>query len=329
MQVRETKMTTLSKLLALSGAALLVSACCDTQSLPPPSSATLRAADPHELVFQTPQEAVETLVGATRNDQTELMVKILGPKSKKLVYSGDKVADNAGRDKFVAAYDEAHELVRQNPDRDVLQVGANEWPMPIPLDMVQGGWQWNTAAGADEIINRRIGKNELNVIGVARSYVEAQNEYGDLHPVGKQGHHEYAQLLVSEKGKRDGLYWPVKEGEQESPLGPLVAKARAEGYADKDGHPQHAPYHGYFYKILKSQGAHAAGGAKDYTDKKGHMTRGFAFLAFPANYGNSGIMTFIISDNGIVYEKNLGPDTGKIAPFIAAYDPDTSWKVVE
>jgi hypothetical protein len=317
-----------AKFLSAACSLFLITACAATPASAPPT--VTRAADPHEEVFQTPQEAVEALITANRNDQPAEIVKILGPRAKKLVYSGDKVADQHAREKFLAAYDEAHELVRQNPDRDVLQVGENEWPMPIPLDMVKGGgWQWNTAAGSDEIINRRIGRNELNAIGVARAYVEAQDEYGDLHPVGKNGHHEYAQKLLSDKGTRDGLYWPVKDGETESPLGPLVARARAEGYVDKEGHPQHEPYRGYFFKILKSQGEHARGGEKDYIGKKGLMTHGYAMIAFPAKYGNSGIMTFVVNHNGIVYERNLGKDTDTVAPAIEAYDPDKNWKPVE
>jgi hypothetical protein len=315
-----------TKLLAVCGL-LLMTACCTTPSAPP-APTSLRAPDPHEQVFQTPGDAVDALIAANRNDDPNTIVKILGPKARKIVYSGDKVADQHARERFLAAYDEAHELVRQNPDRDVLQVGENEWPMPIPLDMVKGGWQWNTAAGVEEILNRRIGRNELNAIGVARAYVEAQDEYGDLHSF-DHGKHIYAQKLLSDEGKRDGLYWPVKDGEAESPLGPLVAHARAQGYAEKDGHLEHAPYRGYVFKVLTEQGPNARGGAKNYINKKGLMTRGYALIAWPAKYGDSGIMTFIVNENGIVYEKNFGKDTASIAGDITAYDPDSSWKVVQ
>jgi hypothetical protein len=315
-----------TKFLTAACGLLLLSACCTTPPAPPPSA--LRAADPHEEVFQMPGDAVDALITANRNDDPAGIVKVLGPKAKKLVYSGDKIADQHMRARFLTAYDQAHELVQQNPDRDVLQVGEDEWPMPIPLDMVKTGWQWNTAAGYDEIINRRIGKNELNAIGVARAYVEAQDEYGDMHSF-DHGKHAYAQKLLSDKGQRDGLYWPVKDGEPESPLGPLVAHARAEGYVAKDGQTQYEPYRGYFFKVLTEQGPHARGGAKNYANKTGAMTRGFALIAYPAKYGDSGIMTFIVNQHGIVHEKNLGPDTTTIASDITAYDPDGSWKMVE
>lgn len=326
MMYEKSRMIKSTKFLAAACGLLLLSACATTP--PPPSPTSLRAPDPHEELFQAPGDAVDALITADRNDDTAGIIKILGPKAKKIVYSGDKIADQHWRARFIAAYDTAHELVRQNPDRDVLQVGEDEWPMPIPLDMVKGGWQWNTAAGYDEIINRRIGKNELNAIGVARAYVEAQDEYGDMHSF-DHGKHVYAQKLLSDPGKRDGLYWPVKEGKPESPLGPLVAHARAQGYTEKDGHLEHAPYRGYFFKILTEQGPNARGGAKNYVNDKGAMTRGFALIAYPAKYGDSGIMTFIVNQHGIVYEKNFGKDTTSIAEGITAYDPDSSWNVVQ
>lgn len=313
--------------LSLCGVVLLGVSACGTMETAAPVTPVLHPTIAHERVFQTPEAAVDALVTAARNEQREELVQILGPKGKKLVYSGDKVADQNGRSRFAASFDAEHSLEQQKDGSYTLIVGEHEWPMPIPLVPVKGGWQWDTDAGDDEIINRRIGRNELSVIEVCRSYVEAQQEYGEMHPVGHHGRHIYAQHLISEKGKRDGLYWPVRDGEKESPLGPLIAKARAEGYDGKER--KSIPYHGYYYKILREQGPHAPEGAESYINKHGHMTRGFALIAIPARYGNSGIMTFIVNDDGIVYQKNLGRNTDKIVREITAYDPDKSWTVVE
>ncbi len=272
--------------------------------------------------FPSPEKAVEALVFATRNDHTTELTKILGPGSDKLVYSGDDVADNTARDNFTAAYDKAHKLEDGGNGRVVLLVGDEEWPMPIPLVHGNNGWRFDTKSGQGEILNRRIGRDELNVIEVCRAYVEAQRDFS-----ANTSTHEFAQSFQSTDGKHDGLYWSVKDGEAQSPLGPLIASATAEGYSETATLDKRVPYHGYYYKILKQQGEHAAGGAKDFM-ANGQMSGGFALIAFPATYGDSGVMSFIVNQNGIVYEKNLGPQTADIASKIALYDPDDSWKIV-
>ena len=205
-----------------------------------------------------------------------------------------------------------------------LIAGDDDWPFPIPLVNKGGQWQFNTEAGLDEILRRRIGRNELSVIQVSLAYVQAQNEYASLDP-GGLGPHVYAQRIVSRPGKKDGLYWPTAEGETPSPLGELAAKASAEGY--KTGSAP-IPYHGYYYRILKSQGPGAPGGAYDYL-VDGKMIGGFALLAFPAEYGNSGIMTFMVNQDGTVYQKDLGPKTTDLARTIELFAPDQTWTEVE
>lgn len=278
-----------------------------------------------EQVFSTPDQALDAFVSATRSDDKAELQKILGPNAADLITSGDPVADETGRERFLTAYDTAHELESEGEDEMVLEIGVEEWPLPIPLVRVEDGWQWNTEVGREEILNRRIGRNELSVIEVSRAYVEAQHDYAAMHR-GSKGKPVYAQKFNSTKGKHDGLYWSAAPGKTESPLGPLVAEARAEGYEEGGKvHFRREPFHGYYFKILKQQGPNAPGGAKSYIHR-GRMTGGFALLAFPAQYGDSGIMTFMVDQTGIVYEKNLGPDTAQIAATITQYDPDKSWK---
>lgn len=278
--------------------------------------------------FPSPDAAAAALASAARADNARALVGILGSGGKKLVYSGDKVADRQGRAQFAAAYDELHRIEPQDAARATLVVGKDEWPFPIPLVKRGTSWRFDTKAGAQEILNRRIGRNELNVIQVCRAYVDAQLDYASADRQG-DGLREYAQHFMSSARKHDGLYWPVASGEEESPIGPLVADARAQGYGGQaaksqaaKGHPQ--PYHGYYYKILTRQGAHAPGGALDYV-VNGHMIGGFALVAYPAKWGDSGVMTFIVNHDGVVYQKNLGPRTAALARAIAEYDPDPSW----
>jgi hypothetical protein len=312
------------RLLAIGGVMFI--AACSTPRVGPSADAAPRTPDAQQRVFATPEEAVNALVAATRDDRKAELLMILGPRAEKLVHSGDGVADRHARERFIAAYDKAHEIESEGEGRDMLVVGEEEWPMPIPLAGAHGVWWFDTAAGEQEILNRRIGRNELNVIKTCRAYVEAQQEFAALHSlIGSR--REYAQRFRSAEGQHDGLYWPVADGQPESPLGPLIANATTEGYSDK-ALGKHAPFHGYFYRILKSQGPHTSAGARDYVIN-GHMTRGFALLAFPARYGDSGVMTFIVNHNGIVYEKNLGPGTAKIARRITQFEPDESWNVAE
>lgn len=304
------------RILAVCGF-LCVSTCAPSE--PPP------ALPGQQRIFATPEQAVDALVSATRKNQKAELIKILGRRSYKLVHSGDAVADAQSRARFLAAYDQAHEMKSEDDNRYILVVGDEEWPLPIPLVYSKGGWWFDTAAGGEEILNRRIGRNELSAIGICRAYVEAQQEFAAMHPI-KGNKYEYAQKFRSSPGMHDGLYWPVAKGRTESPFGLLIANATAEGYSD-EAMGRHTPYHGYYFKILKAQGPHASGGAKSYI-AGGHMTGGFALIAFPARYGDSGVMSFIISQNGIVYEKNLGPATAKIAGQTAQFDPDISWNIV-
>ncbi|MGA7540840.1 MAG: DUF2950 domain-containing protein [Steroidobacteraceae bacterium] len=300
--------------------ALLLALCIATGVV---TVATAASPIPVEASFATPQQAVDALVSATRGGRTAALARILGPAGVSLIRSGDAVADRSARRRFVAAYDNNHRIERQGSAKAVLSVGAENWPMPIPLVHTASGWQFDTAAGREEILDRRIGRDELAVIQVCRAYVEAQREYAELTVRSGAGA-EYAQHFISRGGAHNGLYWPTRSGEPQSPLGPLVAQARAGGYSPGGNRVKPHPYYGYYFRILTGQGPHASGGAKSYLID-GRMTGGFALLAYPAEYGDSGVMTFMVSRNGIVFEKNLGPQTAAIAAEIKQYDPDGSW----
>jgi Protein of unknown function (DUF2950) len=274
--------------------------------------------------FKTPEAAVDALVIAAKARDTKALVGVLGPGGKAIVSSGDPVADTNIREKFVSAYEAKHAIEREGDGTQTLIIGADDFPFPIPLVNKGGEWQFDTAAGLDEILRRRIGRNELAAIQVSLAYVQAQNEYASLDP-GGLGPHVYAQRIVSRLGKKDGLYWPTAEGETPSPLGELAAKASAEGY--KAGAAP-IPYHGYYYRILTRQGADAPGGAYDYL-VNGKMIGGFALLAFPAEYGNSGIMSFMVNQDGTVYQKDLGPRTAELAHKIDSFAPDQTWTKAE
>jgi hypothetical protein len=281
-------------------------------------------AAPIQKTFATPEAAVEALIAANRGNHVDQLLAVLGPEGGKLIHSGDPVADEHGRAHFVARYDEAHKLERDGANKATLIVGKDDWPFPLPLIAERARWHFDTKAGVEEILNRRIGRNELTVIQICRAYAAAQREYSAMQ-LGPGGTPEYAQHFMSRTGQRDGLYWPVDPGEPESPLGPLIAQARAAGYQPGTPHMKPRPYYGYYFRILTRQGDDAAGGAKNYL-VDGHMTGGFALLAYPATYGDSGIMTFMVGQTGIVYEKNLGPKTATIASQIQLFDPDVSWQ---
>jgi len=279
-------------------------------------------AAPTQKSYASLDEAVNALIGAFRSADRKALVEILGPQGNPLVWSGDDVADRSAFQRFIAAYDRAHRL-EGGGGKVVLYVGNDDFPFPIPLVPDGPRWLWDTDAGDDEILNRRIGQNELSAIQVCLAYVDAQREYYSRGT----GLLEYAQRLESTKGKHDGLYWEAGSSERESPLGPLVARARAAGYPlPPRGGP--APYHGYFYRILLAQGPDAAGGAYDFI-VKGHMIGGFALVAYPASYGASGIMTFIVNQDGVVYQKDLGPKTAQLANAMKAYNPDKTWVAAE
>ena len=264
------------------------------------------------------------LVDALRAEKQDALQTVLGPGSEKLLSSGDKYSDAAERQKFLAAYNEQHKLVPTQPDHMILQIGKDDWPFPIPLVQQDGKWRFDTAAGRAEILYRRIGRNELNAIQACLAFVDAQQDYAEKERAGG-GNAAYAQRIVSRPGKKDGLYWPAKAGEEQSPLGELAARASAEGYR---GGAQRTPYHGYYYKVLTRQGPNAAGGELDYI-VRGNMIGGFALVAYPAEYGNSGVMTFVVNHQGTVFEKDLGVDTARIAGGMTAFDPDASWRKVD
>jgi hypothetical protein len=286
------------------------------------SSGPALAAEAKQKSFASPEEAVKALITAVKAHDTKALAVVLGAESRPLLSSGDKVMDQEGRVRFAASYDQANKL-EKTADKAVLVTGKDGWPFPIPIVKAADGWRFDTKAGKEEVLNRRIGRNELSVIQVVQAYVDAQREYYLRNPQGDKLL-QYAQKFASAQGKKDGLYFPVKAGEKPSPLGPLVVGARAEGYKQgKDGKP--TPYHGYHYRILKAQGPDAAGGAYDYV-ARGKMIGGHALVAWPASYGNSGVMTFIVNHDGVVYEKDLGPETAAEVKKVTKFNPDKSWK---
>lgn len=284
------------------------------------------AADAEQQYFRSPLVAIDAALAAARSDDSDALAKIFGPASGEILSSGDEVADQEGRRHFLEAADVRTSIERQEEDRVILSVGEDDWPFPIPLRRTEKGWYFDTPAGAEELINRRIGRNELQAIATTRAYVDAQFEYYALNPLGEETP-QYAQRLGSSEDKRDGLYWPVGEEEAPSPLGPLVVAAVEQGYGQEKGLGQWRPYNGYLFRILKAQGPHAPGGGNSYV-KDGRMTGGFALVAYPAEYGNSGVMTFIVNQRGILYQKDLGDDTLKLAEAMEAFDPDASWTLV-
>ena len=274
--------------------------------------------------FQSPEEATKALYDAVKAGDTKELLLIFGPAGKEIISSGDEVADKTARERFIKAYETMNKLEKETDNKVTLIVGAHDWPYPVPIVKKGETWIFDTMAGKEELLNRRIGRNELNTIQTCLAIVDAQREYA-LKDRDGNGLLEYAQKFMSTKGKKDGLYWEAKEGEQQSPLGDLVAKAVSEGYTPgKTGRgPQ--PYHGYYFRILKAQGKNAPGGAYDYV-VKGSMIGGFALVAYPAEYGASGVMTFVVNHDGVVYEKDLGKDTARIGSTMTKYDPDQTWK---
>jgi hypothetical protein len=274
--------------------------------------------------FASPDEAVGALIAAVADNNTTELRRIFGPDSESLISSGDPIADQQRRQGFVTAYNEQHKLAAAGDNRMVLDVGKDGWPAPIPLVKEGALWHFDAAAGAQEIIDRRIGRNEIAAIRVALSYADAQKDYFERAKQAS-GTGEYAQRLISTPNRHDGLYWPVAAGELESPLAPLVDQAIDEGYPVTG---KRIPYQGYYFRVLTGQGPHAPGGAKDYMNG-GKMTGGFALLAWPATYGASGIMTFLVDQDGVVFQKDLGKDTAALAGAIARFDPDISWTRVD
>jgi len=273
-------------------------------------------------VYATPEAAVSDLKTAAANADTNAMRRIFGPAVESLE-NPDQVQAKNDFAKFSAALNATNHLVHVSNTKIILEAGEDLWPFPVPLVKERGGWYFDTEAGQEEILNRRIGNNELEVLAAMRAYVDAQREYASADRDGDRVL-EYAQKLASSEGKTDGLYWPTELNGQMSPLGPLVADARAEGYRKKSGSDEPHPFHGYYFKILTKQGKHAPGGKYDYVIN-GNMIGGFAMVAWPAQYGDSGIMTFVVNQEGRVYQKDLGADTAKAAKKMSDYDPDKTW----
>jgi Protein of unknown function (DUF2950) len=276
-----------------------------------------------QQTFKTPEEAATALVNAAKSGDSKSIVTVLGPDGEDIVSSGDEVADAATRAKFIAAFDSKHTIAMEGDSKAIMVVGPDDFPLPIPLVRKDGLWRFDTAAGREEILFRRIGENELDAIQSALAYVDAQDEYAEKDRTGA-GVNTYAQRIISQPGKKDGLYWPTSQGEPPSPLGELVAEATKQGYRVGAGR---SPFHGYYFKILTKQGAAAAGGELEYI-VNGKMIGGFALVAYPAEYRNSGVMTFIVNHAGTVFQKDLGPNTTQVAERMTAFNPDKTWQKV-
>jgi hypothetical protein len=274
--------------------------------------------------FATPDAAIDSLVKAVRANNVAELGALFGKAGLADVNAGDPVANEAQRQKFVAAYDAKH-AVDVKDEEATLSIGADDWPFPIPLKHAPQGWSFDVAAGREEILDRRIGANELYTQQVMLAYVDAQNEYmASLHDDNKM--HVYASHLMSRPGKQDGLYWQTEAGQPPSPLGQLIAGARAAGYRPgENAEPQ--PFHGYYFAILKGQGPHASGGAYDYV-VNGQMVGGFGLVAWPARWGNTGVMTFAVNQDGDIYEKDLGAMTPAVAKAMTRFDPDATWQKI-
>ena len=294
----------------------------------------LSAADakaPKQRSFATPQEAVQALTEAVKSADQGKLAAIYGPEREKLL-TGDAVEDANGLKGFGERLAKGAALEKVDEAKYTLVVGEDRWPSPIPIVRDGRKWRFDTAAGLDELLNRKIGRNELSAIMTCRAYAVAQWEYfTQARDTARDGLAVYAQHLISTPGTRDGLFWEVPEGGKPSPFGSLIAQERAEGYTPGAGKSaevkKRAPYHGYFFRILKAQGARAPGGKFGYV-VNGNMIAGFALIAYPDKWGSAGVMTFIVNQQGRVYEKNLGPETGELAAAVTEYDPDPSWKIV-
>jgi hypothetical protein len=289
------------------------------------------AQDMKPKAYPAPEAAAEALIAAARAMDGKTLTEILGSDAREWMLSGDAVQDRQGIERFTAAYDAKHELEKASDTAVVLSVGEDDFPFPIPIVKQDDGWAFDPEQGREEILNRRIGRNELNTIQVLLALVDAEEEYARFDRNG-DGLREYAAKFRSSEGKRDGLYWPTAEGEPLSPLGPLVAEAVKEGYTPRTDAPEEdnetGAYHGYHFKLLTRQGPAAPGGAHDYMID-GKLVGGFAALAYPARYGNSGVMTFMVSHDGRIYEANLGPETEAEVQEIDTFDPSEGWTVVE
>jgi hypothetical protein len=281
------------------------------------------AAGVAQKTFASPEAGVAALIEAVKANDPAALRAIFGARGEKLISSGDAIADAQNSAAFIAAYNDAHKIEPSGDARATLVIGKDEWPLPIPLVKSNDAWRFDTQKGEEEILKRRIGGNELAATQVCLAIVDAERDYV-AKDQDRDGILEYARKFVSAPGKRDGLYWEPAPGETPSPLGPLLATAAKEGYASKNATTL-APYHGYFYRLLTKQGKDAPGGAYDYM-AKGKLIGGFAVIAYPARYGASGIMSFMVNHDGVVYEKDLGKNTAALAAKMTTFNPDPSWK---
>jgi hypothetical protein len=296
----------------VAAVSILLTVCFATRSM---------AQQPGQKTFASPEDASNALVAAAQSNDEKAMLAILGPDGKRIVSSGDENEDAQSRANFVQRYQEMHRLVKEPDGTTILYIGAENWPTPIPLVNKGDSWYFDTEAGKKEILYRRIGRNEISTIRVCQELVAAEKEYDSTQ------HNEYAQKIFSDEGQHNGLYWKAADGEPQSPIGPLVASAVAEGYAkSKNGAP--TPYRGYYYHILTRQGKNGPSGAKSYI-VNGKMTEGFAFVAYPAEYRSSGVMTFIVNKDGVVYQKDLGKKTDVLAKAMKEYNLNSSWQKAE
>jgi Protein of unknown function (DUF2950) len=280
----------------------------------------------NEKTFSSPGEAALALYRAAKTNDAQTLTAILGSNATTIVHTGDEVADKEMRNNFISRYEQMHRVVVEPDHTATLYIGAENWPLPIPIASNQSGsWYFNTEAGEKEILQRRIGKNENNVIQTLHALVDAQLDYASRTPDGGTTQY-YAMKFLSDEGQHNGLYWKTTGNTPSSPIGPLLVAAAAEGYKVQAGHA--TPFHGYFYRILTKQGPKANGGALNYV-VDGKLTRGFAFVAYPAEYRNSGVMTFIVNQNGVIYQKDLGDKTSELAPTMRAYNPGKTWQRVD
>ncbi len=284
---------------------------------------TAQAKSPRQLTFATAEEAVRVLADAARANDTKAILAIFGPDAKGVIISSDEAVNKDLFERFVKAFQENNRLDVSTDNKAFLYIGDNEWPFPVPMVKKGNRWSFDTKDGKTEILHRRIGRNELSAVQACLAYVDAQKDYARM-AIQKDGMTEYARRFISDPGTRNGLYWETREGEEPSPLGLFMARARKEGREPKKAGSRPVPYHGYFYRILTAQGKNAPGGTYNYIVND-RMIGGFGLLAWPAQYGVTGVMTFIVNQDGVVYEKNLGKNTAKTAGSVKAFDPDDSW----
>jgi len=288
-------------------------------------SGFLLAQQPGQKTFPTAEAASQALFSAAQAGDQSALLEVFGPAGSEIISSGDSVQDTGARDQFVSRYQEMHRLAQEPDGTTTLYIGAENWPVPVPLVKKGGAWFFDTETGKKEILFRRIGHNEYAAMDVCQALVSAQNDYYSQARDGRV--QQYAQVFASDDGQHNGLFWKTADDEPESPIGPLVADAAGAGYRKPQG-DESVPFHGYYFRILTGQGKSAPGGAKSYI-VDGNMTGGFAILAYPADYRSSGVMTFVVNQSGVIYEKDLGVKTGEIAGAMKLYDPDRTWKKAE